>query len=152
MRIALNPDLFVTTAETITARSFVFPASLGDGLRAIDGVGEVQPVRSVRVLVKDTPVMLVAVDIERVARRTKLPPVEGDPVEMYREAAAGKGVVASENFARLHGAQLGEVLEIPSPGGMLRCRCRHRARFFGSAGQLADFARCVLCATGMTIR
>ena len=52
MRIALNPDLFVTTAESVTARSFVFPASLGDGLRAIDGVGEVQLVRSVRVLVK----------------------------------------------------------------------------------------------------
>jgi putative ABC transport system permease protein len=120
MRIALNPDLFVSTAETITARSFVFPASLGDGLRAIDGVEEVQAVRSVRVLVKDTPVMLVAVDIDRVAKRTKLPPVEGDPVEMYREAAAGAGVVASENFERLHGARLGEVLEIPSPGGMLK--------------------------------
>src|SRR5439155_23602071 len=51
MRIALNPDLFVTTAETLTTRSFVFPDSLGDGLRAIEGVGEVQAVRSVRVLV-----------------------------------------------------------------------------------------------------
>jgi putative ABC transport system permease protein len=120
MRIALNPDLFVSTAETITSRSFVFTASLGDGLRAINGVEEVQAVRSVRVLVKDTPVMLVAVDIEHVAKRTKLSPVEGDPVGMYREAAAGKGVVASENFARLHGARLGEVLEIPSPGGMLK--------------------------------
>jgi len=120
MRIALNPDLFVSTAETITDRSFVFPASLGDGLRAIDGVEEVQPVRSVRVLVKSTPVMLVAVDIARVAKRTKLPPVEGDAAEMYREAAEGKGIVASENFARLHGARLGEVLEIPSPGGMVK--------------------------------
>jgi putative ABC transport system permease protein len=120
MRIALNPDLFVSTAETITARSFVFAGSLGDGLRAIDGVEEVQAVRSVRVQVKNAPVMLVAVDIAQVAKRTKLPPVEGDPVEMYREAAAGKGVVASENFARLHGARLGEVLEIPAPGGMLK--------------------------------
>ena len=63
MRIALNPDLFVTTAESVTARSFVFPASLAGGLRAIDGVGEVQLVRSVRVLVKNTPIMLVATDI-----------------------------------------------------------------------------------------
>ena len=45
MRIALNPDLFVTTAESLTSRSFVFPASLGDGLREIPGVGEVQRVR-----------------------------------------------------------------------------------------------------------
>ena len=39
MRIALNPDLFVTTAQNLTARNFVFPASLGDGLRAHSGCG-----------------------------------------------------------------------------------------------------------------
>ena len=120
MLIALNPDLFVTTAESVTARSFVFPASLGDGLRAIEGVAEVQLVRSVRVLVKNTPVMLVAVDVGAIARRAKLPPVEGDAAEMYRLTAEGKGLMASENFARLHGARLGEVLEIPAPAGTLR--------------------------------
>src|SRR6185437_14643258 len=30
MHIALNPDLFVTTANNVTDRTFVFPASLGD--------------------------------------------------------------------------------------------------------------------------
>ncbi|HWZ30459.1 MAG TPA: FtsX-like permease family protein [Bryobacteraceae bacterium] len=120
MRIALNPDLFVTTAETVTARSFVFPASLGEGLRKIDGVDEVQLVRSVRVLVKNTPVMVVAVDVDGIARRTMLPPVEGTSVEMYRIASEGKGLIASENFARLHGARMGEILEIPAPEGVLR--------------------------------
>jgi putative ABC transport system permease protein len=120
MGIALNPDLFVTTAETPTDRSFVFPASLGDGLRAVDGVEEVQPVRSVRVIVKSTPVMLIAVDVASLARRVHLPAVAGDSGAMYRAAAAGEGAVVSDNFARLHGAHLGELLEIPSPGGILR--------------------------------
>jgi putative ABC transport system permease protein len=120
MRIALNPDLFVSTAETITARSFVFPGSLGDGLRSVEGVAEVQPVRTVRVLVKNTPVMLVAVDIAALGNRAKLPAVEGDAETMYRAAAAGEGLIASENFARLHGAKLGEILEIPAPGGSLK--------------------------------
>ncbi len=120
MRLALNPDLFVTTAETVTARSFVFPASLGDGLRKIDGVEEVQLVRSVRVLVKNTPIMIVAGDIESIARRTHIPALEGNTEEMYRIAADGKGVIASENFERLHGAKLGEVLDIPAPEGVLR--------------------------------
>ena len=85
MRIALNPDLFVSTAETVTARSFVFPASLGPKLqRGVDGVGDVQLVRSVRVLVKKAPIMLVAVDIASLARHAKLPAVEGDTEEMYR--------------------------------------------------------------------
>ncbi len=120
MHTALNPDLFVTTAESVTARSFVFPAALGDGLREIPGVGDVQLVRSVRVAVKGAPIMLVAVDIESLARHAKLPAVSGDTEAMYRIAAEGKGVIASENFARLHGSTLGEVLEIATPTGVLR--------------------------------
>jgi putative ABC transport system permease protein len=120
MRIALNPDLFVTTAENLTDRSFTFPASLGDGLRATDGVAEVQLVRSVRVPVKGTPIMIVAADVAALERHAQLPAVEGDPHTMYRVTAEGKGVMASENFARLHGAHLGEMLEIPTPAGLLR--------------------------------
>jgi putative ABC transport system permease protein len=120
MRTALNPDLFVTTAESVTARSFVFPAALGDGLKKIPGVGDVQLVRSVRVIVKGAPIMVVAVDIESLARHAKLPAVEGNTDEMYRVSAEGKGVIASENFARLHGCKLGEMLEIATPTGVLR--------------------------------
>jgi putative ABC transport system permease protein len=120
IRVALNPDLFVTTAESISSRSFVFPAALGDGLREVPGVDEVQLVRSVRILVKGVPVMLVSLDIPSIERRAKLPPVEGDPVPMYRTAAEGKGVILSENFARLRKVRFGEVLTIPAPDGLLR--------------------------------
>ncbi len=120
MRIALNPDLFVTTAESISARSFVFPASLGEGLREMDGIEEVQMVRSVRSIVKDVPVMLVAIEVESVRQHATLPPVEGNQEEMYRRAAAGEGVIASENFSRLHDVKMGEMLEIPAPLGTLR--------------------------------
>jgi len=63
---------------------------------------------------------VVAVDVDGIARRTMLPPVEGNSVEMYRIASVGKGLIASENFARLHGARMGEILEIPAPEGVLR--------------------------------
>jgi putative ABC transport system permease protein len=120
MRIALNPDFFVTTAETLSSRSFVFPASLADGLRAIDGVAEVQSVRSVRVMVKNAPIMIIAGDIGLIAKRVHLPPVEGNSDEMYRLASEEKGVVVSANFARLHDAHMGQVLDIPAPDGILR--------------------------------
>ena len=120
MRIALNPDLFVTTAESVTARSFVFPASLADGLRRIEGVDEVQMVRSVRVLVKNVPVMLVSADIASLGRRAKLPAIAGNSDEMYRAASAGKGAIISENFARLHDVHFGETLDIPAPNATLR--------------------------------
>ena len=120
MRVALNPDLFVTTAESVTARTFVFPSSLGDELRALPGVDEVQAVRSVRVNVNGAPVMLVALDVKSVERRAHLPPVQGESNDMYDRTARGRGVMASENFIRLHGGKLGDVLEIPGPRSTLR--------------------------------
>jgi putative ABC transport system permease protein len=109
----------VSTAETLTARSFVFPASLGEDLRKVEGVAEVQLARVARVLVKGTPIMIVAIDVNAIARRATLPPIEGNPNEMYRLTAAGQGVMASENFARLHGGHVGEILEIAAPEGTL---------------------------------
>jgi len=120
MSVALNPDLFVTTEETLTSRTFVFPASLGEGLRKIPGVGELQMVRSVRVTVKNAPVMIVAIDVHSLERRTGMRPLEGDARTMYQQVARGEGVLVSENFAHLRGAKLGEVLEIPAPQGVLR--------------------------------
>lgn len=118
--VALNPDLFVTTAESLTSRSFVFPPSLGEGLRRIPGIAAVQFVRSVRVVLRGIPIMVVALDVESLRRRAKLPPVAGDPKTMYEVAAEGKGVLASENFSLLHGYKLGDLLDIPTPSGVLR--------------------------------
>ena len=120
MRVALNVDLLVTTAENLTSRSFVLPASLADGLRSVDGVADVQLVRSVRIVMKDTPVMLLAADDGALKRMSRLTPVEGRSEEMARLALAGKGVIASENFTRLHGGHRGDTIEIPSPTGTLR--------------------------------
>ena len=120
MRIALNPDLFVTTNENLTTRSFVFPASLGEGLRKMPGIAEVQFVRSVRVTVKGSPVMLVALDVQSVANRAQLPALEGEPKSMYAQTAGGTGVMVSENFSRLRGGHVGEILEVPAPEGVLR--------------------------------
>jgi len=45
--------------------------------------------------------------------------VAGNTEEMFRLAAQGKAVLASENFAMLRGFKLGDVVDIPSPSGML---------------------------------
>jgi putative ABC transport system permease protein len=120
VRVALNPDLFVTSAQSLTARTFVFPASLAEGLRTVPGVGEVQAVRTVRVNVKGEPVMLMAVDLASAGRQAKLPAIEGNTGDMYRRTARGEAVMASEGFTGLRGAKLGEILEIPAPRGTLR--------------------------------
>jgi putative ABC transport system permease protein len=45
--------------------------------------------------------------------------VEGNVHEMFRLAAAGQGVIASENLSLMYGASLGRVVELPTPRGML---------------------------------
>src|SRR5262249_33252173 len=119
VRITMNPDLFVTTDPTITSHNFVFADSLGAGLSSIRGVEEVQAVRSVRINVKGGPVMLIALNLASLERRAKPPVLQGDAGSMYR-AARGEGVLVSEAFARLRRAELNEVLDIPSPHGLLR--------------------------------
>ena len=118
MSIALNPDLFVTTSESLTSRSFRVPGFDGAELRAIGSrgsAGSAQPHPGV------------------VARRSwwwRRMCIAGPPGDLAARAgrcggdvslaAEGKGVLASENFARLRHHKLGEMLDIPSPGGMLR--------------------------------
>ena len=120
MRIALSPDLFVTTADNVAARGFFFPASLGDELSQIPGIQEVEPVRSGRVLIKNTPILLITANFSALEKRSHMPPVQGDTQEMYRATGEGRAVMISESFARLHGVKLGETLEIPAPTGIVR--------------------------------
>jgi putative ABC transport system permease protein len=119
MKVALNPDLFVTTGQTLTSRTFVFPPSLGEELRKIPGIADLQMVRSVRVPVKGAPVMIVAMEIGSLARRVGMPPIEGDARTMYQRVERGEAVLVSENFAHLRHSKLNEVLEIPAPEGVL---------------------------------
>lgn len=119
LTVALNPDLFISPSESLTARSFRFPESMANQLRTIPGIAEVQSVRDARIEVRGTPIMFVATDVEALRHRATLPPVAGDRTEMFRLTAAGKAILASENFALLRGYKLGDVVDIPSPSGVL---------------------------------
>jgi putative ABC transport system permease protein len=119
LTVALNPDLFVSPSQSLTQRDFRFPESMGAQLRAIPGIGDVQLVRDARIEIQGQPTMFVAADVAALRRHVTLPPIAGNTEEMFRLAAQGKAVLASENFAMLRGFKLGDVVDIPSPSGML---------------------------------
>jgi putative ABC transport system permease protein len=119
LTVALSPDLFVSPSESLTQRDFRFPESMGAQLRAIPGIGEVQLVRDARIEIQGKPTMLVAANVSDLRKHATLPPVAGNTEEMFRLAAEGKAVLASENFAMLRGFKLGDVVDIPSPSGIL---------------------------------
>ncbi len=119
MNVAFNPDLFVSTSESLTAHSFRFPETIGDQLRAIPGIAEIQLVRFARIQIGGRPTMFVAADVESLVHRATLPATSGNPRQMYRLTSEGKAILASDNYALLRGLKVGDVIDIPSPGGVL---------------------------------
>ncbi len=116
----LNPDLFVTASGSISQRNFTFPAAFARELEHIEGVEQVQVVRHARVIFRGVPVSVVAAEVEKLAGKVRRIVMQGKLDEMYRLTARGRGVIVSDNFADLRGVRLGEVVELPSPRGMLR--------------------------------
>src|SRR5580700_11161613 len=119
LTVALSPDLFVSPSQSLTQREFRFPESMGPQLGAIPGVGEVQLVRDARIEIQGQPTMFVAADIAQLRKHATLPPVAGNKDDMFGRAEQGTAVLASENFALLRGFKLGDVVDIPSPKGVL---------------------------------
>jgi len=119
MRIALNPDMFLTATQNITDRSFRFPGAFAEEIREIPGIRRMQLVRNSRILYKGNPVMVVSVDIGNLLPESYLPPVAGDSATMYRVAAEGKGFILSDNFAQLYNVKHNEILVVNTPSGPL---------------------------------
>jgi putative ABC transport system permease protein len=120
MNTTLDPDLFVLPTQSLDVQTTRFPSSMEPEIQAMSGVVRVQPLRNARVTFRQTPVMMVAVDINNLAETAHLPPVNGDEKEMYRSTAAGEGVMVSDNLAQLQNLRLGEIVEVAAPYGVLR--------------------------------
>lgn len=119
LNTALNPDLFVAGSQNLSDRTFRFPKALGDSIAAIPGVEDFQTVRSFRLNVGGSPVMLIAIDAASFERRGHRPLVAEDPRGMYTLAKAGEGLIVSENFARLQNHGVGDRVDLATPGGLL---------------------------------
>ncbi len=117
---ALNPDLYVSTSETLTARNFRFPSAMEAELQQVPGVEEVQPVRTARVEFRGGPIMVVATDLAAIGRRIHRTVIAGNQAAMDRLASEGKGFIVAENLAVLQKLHQGEIIDLPAPGGALR--------------------------------
>ena len=120
METALNPELFIMPSQSIVVRTMRFPAAMGPEVAAIPGVKRVQSVRDARIMFRNTPVMIVSIEVDSMAETAQLPPVAGDAAEMYRRAAAGEGLIVADNLAQLQHLKLGDRLEVPAPNGVIR--------------------------------
>jgi putative ABC transport system permease protein len=117
---ALNPDFFLAPSENLSTRSLTFPAEVGSIIEKVDGVDQVQLVRDARVMYHQVPVMVLAIETAKVASTVHRVPIEGSLDEMNRLTADGKGLFISESFASNLKARMGNIVELPTPSGLLR--------------------------------
>ena len=119
MDTALSPDLFVSGSQNLSDRTFRFPESLSKDISSIDGVADVQTVRGLRMNVRQTPVLLIVINMSSFEQRGHRTMVSQDPRGMYLLAKSGQGVIVSDNFARLQRMTLGDTVDLASPGGLV---------------------------------
>ena len=120
MTNALNPDFFVAPTANLVSRTSTFPKEIGPALENVPGVKVVQLVRNARVMYRKIPVMVVAVETEKLRSTVDRKPIAGNIDEMYRLASEGKATIISDGFQAHHQLKLGDVIDLPTPGGILK--------------------------------
>ena len=120
MDSVLNSELFIMPSQSLDVRAARFPGSMTAEIASVPGVARVQTVRNARTTFRGSPVMVVAIDMASVSATVAQPLVAGERDEVYRRAAAGEGVVLSDNFAQRQQLRLGDDVEIAAPYGLIR--------------------------------
>lgn len=115
----LNPDLYVTPSQSLVVRSYKFPESMAADLAGLPGVDEIQAVRTAYIPYGGHRTSLLALEMDKQARRTHRVAAAGNLERMYAAAHAGEGVIVSEILSIRRNVHLGDRLEIPTPRGIL---------------------------------
>ena len=114
---AINSDLFVSASESLTARTFQFPEEMGEALRKIPGVRQVDSVRILILDYKDAAPMLISIEMDQYLRRGKPLMEEGRVEDLLPGMLGRNGVLISNNFARLHHLGRGDRILLDTPTG-----------------------------------
>jgi len=111
-------DLIVSAADPASGVALVsLPESLARELTTIEGVLEVDALRSLSIPYQDRQVILNVADIDVFARHTEYPFLEGDRDEVFAEVISQDSIIASENFRYRFGVQRGDHVTLPTPEG-----------------------------------
>jgi putative ABC transport system permease protein len=114
---SVNPDLFVSASESLTARVFQFPSSVGEALKGVPGVRQVDPVRLFNIEYDGRLPLLVSLPIDQFLRRSTPMMAEGRVEDLVPGMMGKNGVLISNNMARIYHLKRGSLIFLDTPTG-----------------------------------
>jgi putative ABC transport system permease protein len=114
----VQADLIVSAADPSSGVSTVpLPESLARELTAVEGVLEVDALRSLSIPYQDRQIILNVADLDVFGRHTEYPFLEGDRHEIFAEVASQDSVIVSENFSYRFAVRRGDRVTLPTSEG-----------------------------------
>jgi putative ABC transport system permease protein len=114
---SINPDLFVSASENITVRTFQLPPSVGEELKRIPGVRQVDFLRMLDIEYGGGMPLLESIEIDQWVRRCTPLMEEGRVKDLVPGMLDQNGLLVSNNFARIHGVGKGSRIFLDTPTG-----------------------------------
>jgi putative ABC transport system permease protein len=115
----LNADLFVATSALLRSTSYHFSEDLGRNIAALPGVRRVENVRFTLIPYRGDSAALIAIEMDGFLARAAGAVSGGNDASLRALMPAGNGLLVSKNFATRWGVQVGAVLRIEAPNGVL---------------------------------
>jgi putative ABC transport system permease protein len=114
---SINPDLFVWASESITVRNFQLPASVGEELKVIPGIRQVDAVRILKLDFNGRQPLLISIEMDQFLRRSTVLLEDGRVEDLLPGMLGKQGVLISNNLARMHKLKRGSRIALDSPTG-----------------------------------
>ncbi len=118
MEDIITSDLYVRASANFVRPDFLFPAGLRQELLRLDGVQAVESFRGTSLPFRGNTIRLNTIEIGTMLDRTRQEFLQGDERSMRRGLVEEGKCAVSDNFHRLFGLGVGDVVELATPTGM----------------------------------
>lgn len=113
-------DLYLTASAQFISKPLRLPIELHDPIATTPGVRWVEEFRSFRFNYRGKTPMAVTLPFAKTYQRVQFDVIEGERRSGEQRVIQGQAVAVSTNFAKLFGVGVGDLVELPTPGGTLR--------------------------------
>lgn len=118
----VTSDLWLRPSKGLrNAQAATFPPGIASELERLPFVAAIDRTRGRTVVYRDSLIMVASGDFDVAAARSTLPMVQPRRAsDALRAASSRKGAVVSETFALRFDKRVGDLVDLPSAGGILR--------------------------------